>query len=252
MTSRTSREVQSDITYLYHSFHQEDLAKMMTSSDQSINFKGHEIVFRIAEMQHSCYMVNDYRRIQDRLHWTWIHKSKYTPLTGIKLLHLSTRPFQFSRYGDVVCTIPYNVVITNYLQARKHFSEERDEIKSVVYRVACTQIHTQEINHMIIVCCDGDEELKEFSILGPDNVTQYFTPKAENTPKGINYSAKMLQYLYGDQRHEELTLSLYLPQQCQLSLSQRDYMLERVQHDSNWCHSKSKAPFFKGLCPSRR
>ena len=247
VTSRTSREIRNDIRDLYHSFHQEDLTKMMTSSDQSINFKGHEIVFRIAEMQHSCYMVDDYRKIQDRSHWTWIHNSKHTPLTGIKLLHLSTkRPCQSSRYGDVVCTIPYNEVITNYLQTRKHFSKEKDK---VAYRVACTQIHTQEINHMIIICCDGDEELKDFPILGPDNITQHFTPEVENTPKGINYSAKILQYSYRDKRHEELTISLYLPQECQLSLSQRP---EKVEHDSNWCHNKSKAPFFTGLCPSRR
>ena len=251
MTSRTSREVQSDIiTNLYHSFHKKDLHKIMNSSNQTINLKGHEIVFRITEMQHSCYMIDDYRRIQDRSHWTWIHKSKYTPLTGIKLLHFSTqRPFPFSRYGDRVCTIPYNVVITNYLQARKHYSKDKDNIKSVVYRVACTQIHKQEINHMIIICCDSDEELRKLPILGKDNTTRHFTPEVEDTSKGMNYSAKMLQYLYRDQRHEELTLSLYLPQECQLSLLLTDDMLETVQHDPNWCHNKSKAPFFTGSCP---
>ena len=180
--------MRSDITHLYHSFHQEDLQKIMNSSNHTINLKGHEIAFRITEMQHSCYMIDDYTRIQDQSHWTWIHKSKYTPLTGIKLLHFSTRrPFPFSRYGDLVCTIPYNVVITNYLQARKHFSKDKDNIKSVVYRVACTQIHTQEINHMIIICCDSDEELKGLPILGLDNTTRHFTPEAENTLAGINY-----------------------------------------------------------------
>jgi len=86
---------------------------------------------------------------------------------GIKLFHLATQPFSVSecddlpvsRYVDLVCKIPYNVIIEKYLQARKNYGE-------VQYRAAYSQIHQQEINHMIIVCCKGDKELEKFPVLG--------------------------------------------------------------------------------------
>jgi len=52
-------EKQSDITHLYHSFHVNDLSKIVNDSVQTIKFKGHEIIFCVAEMQNSCYMVDD-------------------------------------------------------------------------------------------------------------------------------------------------------------------------------------------------
>ena len=120
-------EKQSDITHLYHSFHENKLSKMVNDSDQTINFKGREIMFRVAEMQNSCYMVDDCAKIQNRSDWKWIHKSETTPLTGIKLLHLVTQPFSVSgyddllvsRYGDLMCKIPYNVVIENIYRLGK-------------------------------------------------------------------------------------------------------------------------------------
>ena len=226
---------------------------MLNNSDQTINFRGHELAYRIAEMQHSSYMVDDYDNIQDSSVWKWIHKDRATPLAGIKLLHFATKSFSFSRYGDRVCKIPYDVITTRYLQARKHFSKEKDKIKAVAYRVACTQIHQKEINHMVIICCDGDDDkLKEFPILGPTFRTKHFTPKEELTLMGTRYSANMLQHSYSDQRYENLTLSLYLPDDCQLSLSQDDYTLKEVYHNTEWCHTKFKTPFFKGRCPSEK
>ena len=52
-----------------------------------------------------------------------------------------------------------------------------------MYRVACTQIHQKEINHMVIISCDGDHDtLGELPILGPTFPTKHFTPKEESTP----------------------------------------------------------------------
>jgi len=57
------------------------------------------------------------------------------------------------------------------------------------------------------------------------NQTQHFKPsEKETTSMGIHYSAKILQYTYADKCHENLILSLYLPDDCQLSLSQEEYV----------------------------
>ena len=155
---------------------------MLNNTDQTLNFKGHEIVYR------NSYMVDDYDNIEDISVWKWIYKDRATPLTGVKLLHFATRPFSFNRYGDRVCKIPYDVIITRYLQARKRFSKEKDKINSVAYRVACTQIHQKEINHMVVICCDGDDDkLRELPILGPTFRTKHFTPKEEPTLMGTRY-----------------------------------------------------------------
>ena len=254
VTSKTVGVIQNDITHLYHCFHKEDLATMLNDSDQTINFKGHELVYRIAKKQYSSYMVDDCDNIQDSSIWKRIRPGDATPLTGIKLLHFATRSSQFSRYGDRECKISYDIIITRYLQARRHFSKEKHKINSVVYRVACTQIHQKEINHMVTICCDGDDDtLGELPILGPTFRTKHFTPKEESTPRGTRYSANMLQHLYRDQRYENLTLSLYLPDDCQLSLLQEDYILNEVHHKTEWCHTIFKTPNFKGPgCPGIR
>jgi len=44
-------EKQSDITHLYCSFHENDLSKMVNDSDQTINFKGHEIISHVANVK---------------------------------------------------------------------------------------------------------------------------------------------------------------------------------------------------------
>ena len=103
---------------------------------------------------------------------------------------------------------------------------------------------------MIIVCCKGDKELEKFPVLGQENQTKHYTPSEEITTMGIHYSAKMLQYTYANKRHENLTLSLYLPDDCQLSLSQEEYVQKNISHDPEWCHEKSKTPYFGGQCPS--
>lgn len=210
------------------------------------------MTFRVAEMQNCAYTVDDYESIQNRSAWKWIHKSRPTPLTGIKLLHLATRPSLESRYGELIYKIPYDVIIKNYLLARRDYSKEKDKIKSVEYRVACSQIHRLEINHMVIVCCKGDEELENFPILCLENQTRHFTPSEDTTTMGTSHSAKMLQYLYTDNRYENLTLSLYLPNDCLLSLSQDECGQDRVYHNPEWCHKKFKTPFFKGHCPSEQ
>ena len=219
---------------------------MLNNSNQTINFIGHELVYRDAERKYSSFMVDDCDNIQDESVWKLIEKDRsVTPLTGIKLLHFATRSSPFSRYGDRECKIPFDVIINGYLQARGH--------SSVVYRVACTQIHQKEINHMVIISCDGDDDtLGELPILGPKFPTKHFTPKEESTPRGTRYSAKRLQHLYRKQhphrgqRYENLTLSLYLPDDCQLSLPQEDYTLRKVHHNREWCHKIFKTKNFEG------
>ena len=226
VTSKTVGVIQKDITYVYHYYHKEDLATMLNNFDQTINFKGHELDYCIAEREYSSYMVNDCDNIEDMSNWKRIGPGNATPLTGIKLLHFATRS---SQYGDREYKIPFDVIITRYLQTRRHFSKEKDKINSVVYRVACTQIRQKEINHMVIINCDGDHDiLKDLPILGPTFRTKHFTPKEESTPRGTRYSAKMLQHTYRDQLYENLTLSLYLPDDCQLQLSKEDYTLKEV------------------------
>ena len=250
ITPKTVGVIQNDIPHLYHCFHKEDLTKMLDNSDQTINFIGHELVYRIAERDYSSFMVDDCDNIQNDSVWKWIYQGRVTPLTGIKLLHFATKSSLFSRYGDRECKVPFDVIIKIYLQARRHFSKEKDKINSVVYRVACTQIHQKEINHMVIISCDGDDDtLGELPILGPTFQTKHFTPKEESTLRGTRYSAKMLQHSYRDQRYENLTLSMYLPDDCQLSLSQEDYTLKEVHHNREWCHAIFKTPYLKGQCP---
>ena len=250
VTSKTVGVVQNDIPHLYHCFHKEDLATMFNNSNQTINFIGHELVYRIAQRKYSSFMVDDLDNIQDDSVWKCIYQGRATPLTGIKLLHFATKSSPFSRYGDHECKIPFDVIIKRYLQARGDSSKEKDKINSVVYRVACTQIHQKEINHMVIISCDGDDDtLGELPILGPTFQTKHFTPKEESTLRGTRYSAKMLQHLYRDQRYENLTLSLYLPDDCQLSLPQEDYILGEVHHNTERCHAIFKTPYFKGRCP---
>ena len=225
ITSKIVGVIQKDITHVYH-YHKEDLATMLNNSDQTINFKGHELDYCIAEREYSSYMVNDCDNIEDMSIWKRIGPGNATPLTGIKLLHFATRS---SQYGDREYKIPFDVIITRYLQTRRHSSKEKDKINSVVYRVACTQIHQKEIKHMVIICCDGDDDtLGDLPILGPTFRTKHFTPKEESTPRGTRYSAKMLQHTYRDQLYENLTLSLYLPDDCQLQLSKEDYTLKEV------------------------
>ena len=267
VTSKIVGVTQNDITHVYHYFHKEDLAMMLNNSDQTINFKGHELVYRIAKKQYSSYMVDDCDNIQDSSIWKRIHPGNATPLTGIKLLHFATRrsywfsrygdrvcKIPYSRYGDCECKVPYDIIITRYLQARRQFSKKKHKVNSVVYRVGCTQIYQKEINHMVIICCDGDDgTLGELPILGPTFQTKHFTPKDKSTPRGTRYSANMLQYLYRDHRHEKVTLSLYLPDDCQLSLSKKDYILNKVHHKTEWCHTIFKTPNFKGPgCPGIR
>lgn len=248
------------IPFLYHVTHKENIPKMMNTFDRTLNFKGHEIVYRTAAPEYSSYMAKPHN-IHDYLSWQLIDAKKtITPLTGIKLCHFGTQPplikspltkKQISRYGNVMYTISYDVMIKRYLQARQKCSKGKEVDTTVVYRVVCTQIYQKEINHMITICCKGDKELDAFpGIDGSANQTKYFIPKETVTQTGMSYSAKMLQNIYKMKRHENLTLSFYLPDECLVSLSQEDYTEEAVEHDPKWCHEIFKSPNFSGQCSS--
>ena len=206
--------------------------------------------------------MSDYHNIHDQSSRQLIDAhSTITPLTGIKLCHFGTKPSLIpshlakdhlvSRYGYVMYKIPYDVIIKRYLQARQKYSKGKDECMSITYRVAYTQIYQKEINHMMMIGCDSDKELDAFpAIVESENLTQYCTPTKKITLNDTSYSAVMSQYLYKKKRHEDLTLSFYLPDDCQVSLSREDYTESVVEHDPEWCHVIFKSPYFSGQCPS--
>ena len=234
---------------------------MMNSFDRTLTFKGHEIVYRTAAEKYSSYISN-YHNIHDQSSWQLLDaRSTITPLTDIKLCHFGTKPplipsrlakdHLVSRYGDVMYKIPFDVIIKKYLQAREKYNKEKDKCMSITYRVACTQIYQKEINHMMMIGCASDKELDAFPAIDEsENITQYFMPTKKITQTGTSYSAVMLQHLYKKKRHENLTLSFYIPDDCQVSLSQEDYTESVVEHDPEWCHEVFKSPYFSGQCPS--
>ena len=248
------------VSHLYHVTHKEHLPKMVDSLNKTLNFKGHEIIYRTAKNDYSSY-IGEYDSIDDHSTWQKIDTKTITPLKGIKLCHFGTKPplipsrlardHLVSRYGNYMVEVPYDTLIKRYLQGRQKYRKEKDECMSVKYCVACTQIYRKEINHMVIVCCNSDKELSEFPAINElDNPTQHFMPTNEITQTGTNYSATMSQYLYQKKRHENLTLSFYIPDDCQVSLLPEDYNESVVEHDSEWCHEVFKTPYFSGQCPS--
>ena len=219
---------------------------MVNSTDRTLHFKGNELQYRNIPQdyrkrpqKYGSYNDNKLIDAQNR---------NDTPLSGIKLCHFGTRPpIKYSRYGDCMFKIPYDVMIKRYLQARL---KGKDGYTSVVYRVACTQVYYREINRIIMVGCDDDNELDMFPVAidGLKSQTKYF----KIIPTEAGSIVKMLRYHYENGRHENLTLSFYLPDNCLLSLSQEDYTKLRVQHNPEWCHEMFKGFDLKGQCPSNK
>jgi len=222
---------------------------MLNRTENTLNLIGNVKTFRIAEIKYRSYLITDPGQCHHRPSWKWIDQEANIPLNKIKLLHFSTHPstkpttHTCSRYGSLQFTTTYEDATKEYLKARNRHCTKKPEYKRIAFRVGFTQIFTKEINKTVLICCEEDVDLEEFPKLGAEHYSKYFTPYSDG-------SAQIGLEQYEDDRHDELSLAFYLPDNCYMTFPlPKDGHIPRVDHDPTKCHEIFKTPYFTGRCP---
>ena len=148
-------------------------------------------------------------------------------------LWFGTKRKDASIYGTYCFEFHFKKVLTKYVASRGNKS-------SICYRVGGTLLYTEEITHVVIICCKDDNECEPYPVIEP-TTTKYFkppVPKIESTDhvggsaEETVYPAMMSAYIYSEvKRHEHVALAFYLPHDVVLQLDNQDGNLYDIKRD---------------------
>ena len=160
-------------------------------------------------------------------------------------------------YGPYCFEFDFETALRKYLQSRG-----RD--KTLCYRAGGTLVYKQEVMHIVIICCEDDNEYQSYPLIDATS-TKYFKPsirsKLDSTEPPVHKKQKMEQdsssedtqspsipamalrstdlMAMGD-RHEHVALAFYLPHDTKLQLTNQEGKLNRATHYNRCLKSKGK------------
>ena len=162
-------------------------------------------------------------------------------------------------YGPYCFEFNFETVLRKYLQSR-------GKDKTLCYRAGGTLVYKQEVTHIVIICCEDDNEYQSYPLIDATS-TKYFKPsirsKLDSTEPPVHKKQKMEQgsssedtstqspsipatalrstnlMAMGD-RHEHVALAFYLPHDTKFQLTNQEGKLNRANHNNRCLKSKGK------------
>jgi len=153
--------------------------------------------------------------------------------------------------SDLYGPCQFELSINSALQA---YQRTRGKKHKICYRAAGTLVYKGEVNHVVLICCEEDDNLKSFPLI-TDNNTKYFKPPFEScndfqdhpTEKifqvKINDYHKKLKYIQKRvdyERHEHISIAMYLPQSRKLLFDKKNAKLTSTSHKRYCIQSRKK------------
>ena len=161
-------------------------------------------------------------------------------------------------YGTYCFDFQLKSVLRQYQQSRGRHS-------SICYRAGGTLLYKEEITHVVIVCCEDDQDYESYPLIDAAN-TKYFKPpkteyitestytytpckKQKLDPHCEDGNAQLLEYFVPPKisrndgllkkRHEHVALAFHLPQDIGLHLTNEDGKLCIMQDHYKYCAKSS-------------
>ena len=194
--------------------------------------------------------------------------TKYRQMPFGPFLWFGTSREEVDGYGPYCFEFQFKTALRKYLQSRG-----RD--KTLCYRAGGTLVYKQEVTHVVIICCEDDNEYQSYPLIDATStkyfkppfqfardsteppvhkkqriastqspyyhVTKYGTLSYRTLPsKKLTIPAMALRSMDG-KRNENVALAFYLPHGTTLQLTNQDGMLDEASH-GNWCIKS------KGVC----
>ena len=143
----------------------------------------------------------------------------------------------------------------------RQYQQSRGSSCSICYRAGGTLLYREEVTHVVIVCCEDDQDYESYPLIDATNTKYFKPPKIENI-KSINTPSKKqklnpwcedastqsLEYFVPakvsinaglKQRHEHVALAFYLPHDIGLHLTNEDGKLSIMQDHNRYCAKSS-------------
>ena len=167
------------------------------------------------------------------------------------VLWFSTKTDEADLYGPFQVEISINSTIEAYQRMR-------GKNHKICYRAAGTLVYKGEVNHVVLICCEEDENLLSFPLITGNN-TKYFKPPAElcNGLKdptdtifqvAVNDYHKKLKYAQrrdNYDRHEHVSIAMYIPQKRKLFFDKKNATVMLTSHEHYCIQSRRKECKFK-------
>ena len=152
------------------------------------------------------------------------------------------------------------------------YQQSRGSGKKLCYRAGGTLLYKQEVTHIVIICCEDDEDYQSYPLIKATS-TKYFQPpvmsEVDNTEAPVCKKQKVEDSASADtrsyqdnqplpseefsvqatilrsidlegSRHEHVTMAFYLPDGITLQLTNEDGKLNKATHCKHCMKSKGR------------
>jgi len=151
----------------------------------------------------------------------------------------STKEDEADLYGPVQLKLSVNSALEAYQRMRGKYHK-------ICYRAAGTLVYKAEVNHLVLICCEEDDGFQSFPLITDYN-TGYFKPPAEG-PTDPTFHITINEYLKKPrhvqrrdeyERHEHVSIAMYLPQSRKLFFDRKSVTLLQTPHKRYCIQSRS-------------
>ena len=216
----------SMVTKIYHGTHQDEV-KEICAAPNIATFVGKEKQWRPGTV------FNKDEQTLSLQYCSYIVDKEPIPMTKDKqwqfgpFLWFGTKRDDANIYGTYCFEFQFKSVLKKYQQKRRN---------CICYRAGGTLLYKDEITHVVIICCEDDQEYALYPLI-VGNSTNYFNPECIEPPcsfedasiEGSVYSATNTNLPRN--RHEHIALAFYLPHGLTLQLNNQDGKLHDISKD---------------------